>query len=180
MSIVTGPFRQTRPRHRPDRRTRVLAGVLGAGVLLVNTSLLLSDRAPSLLERGFRAIFSRVRSRVDVGGRDSIPGIDRAPETDFIAHVGLWGVAVVLIGLALWQWRSLLMTAIGVALCSVALEVAQGSFSRTRTVQREDLVGNAVGVVIGSLFVACCFIAWTTVSLFLERRDARTRLASTT
>ena len=61
---------------------------------------------------------------------------------------------------ASWSWFSLLMAGGTVFACSVALELAQGSLTNSRLVQRSDVLGNASGVILGTCAVAAFAVAW--------------------
>ena len=148
------------PGGRPFRGWRVVPLLLGLCALAVNAVILLSDRAPG--------VFRRLSSRIDAGvhraagaaGVDVPGGSVRVPQSDFDVHVAIWAVAALLVGLAMWSWASLVMGSATVLVASVALELAQGVYSRSRTVQFEDILGNTLGVVIGTGAVAAFSLAW--------------------
>ena len=62
-------------------------------------------------------------------------------------HIGIWAVAVILVGLAVWSWRGLALSALVVFASSIAIELGQGPFSDTRSVESDDVLANAVGVL---------------------------------
>jgi len=138
--------------------------VLSLGGFAANGLILLSDRAPGL--------FGRISARIDAGvtraagatGVD-VPGGDvRVPQSDFDVHVAIWAVATLLVGLAAWSWLSLCMAGGSVFLTSVAVELSQQFLTTSRTVQRQDVMANAVGVLTGSCAVAVFALVWSAVS----------------
>ena len=136
---------------------RGLAGLAGLGVLAANTLILLSDRAPGLLRR----LSDRVdRGTLRLAAAQVGPGRD-VPEADFVLHVGMWGLATVLLGLAMGATWSRLATAGTVLAYSVGLEVAQGMYTSSRSPQRADVLANGVGVAAGlAVAVALGFLLW--------------------
>ena len=166
MTSAGGPEQPTPlgPGGRPFRGWRVLPLLLALGAVAVNAVVLLSDRAPGL--------FRRVSARIDAGvsraagatGVDVPGGNVRVPRSDFDIHVILWAVAALLVGLAAWSWLSLLVVNATVFGSSVALELAQRTYSNSRTVQFEDVVANAVGVVAGTCLVAAFAVLWKAAS----------------
>ena len=92
---------------------------------------------------------------VDVPGGD-VP----IPRSDFDVHVAIWAVAALLVGLAMWSWLSLFVVSGCLFAGSVALELAQAGYSRSRTVELSDLAGNAVGVLSGGVAVAAFAALW--------------------
>ena len=148
------------PGGRPFRGLRVLPLLLSLGALAANAVILLSDRAPGLFRRLSARIDAEVQRAAGAAGVE-VPGRGvRVPRSDFDVHVLIWGVAAVLVGLAAWSWLSLLMASSTVFASSVVLELAQGAYSRTRAVQYSDVVGNAVGVAVGTCLVAAFSIVW--------------------
>jgi len=152
------------PGGRPFRGLRALPLLLSLGAFAANAVILLSDRAPGL----FRRLSTRVdagvsraagAAGVDVGGRSV-----RVPQSDFDVHVLIWAVATILLGLAAWSWLSLLFASATVFSGSVALELAQRSYSNSRTASVHDVLGNAVGVLCGTVVVAGFTLAWWAIS----------------
>ena len=149
------------PGGRPFRGWRLVPLLLSLGALAANAVILLSDRAPG--------VFSRLSSRIDAGvhraagaaGVDVPGGSVRVPQSDFDVHVAIWAVAALLVGLAMWSWASLVTGSAAVLVASVALELAQQAYSRSRTVQFDDIMGNILGVVIGTGAVAAFTVAWS-------------------
>jgi hypothetical protein len=160
------------PGGRPFRGWRIVPLLLSLGAFAANAVILLSDRAPGL--------FRRLSSRIDVGVHRAAgaAGVDvsgtsvRVPQSDFNVHVALWAVAALLVGLAMWSWASLVMGSAAVLVTSAGLELAQKAYTQSRTVQFEDLLGNTMGVVIGTGAVAVFTLAW---SLFVSPGSGRRR-----
>ena len=166
MSRDTAPGRPTPlgPGGRPFRGLRVVPLLLSFCAVAANAVILLSDRAPGL--------FRRISTRIDAGvsraagatGVD-VPGRDvRVPRSDFDMHVLIWAVAALLVGLAAWSWVSLFVASAVVFGSSVALELAQRSYSSTRSVQFQDVVANGVGVAVGTCLVAVFALCWMALS----------------
>ena len=88
-------------------------------------------------------------------------------------HVVIWGVAALLVGLAAWSWLSLFMASCTVLACSVVVEMAQGAYSRTRSVQFSDILGNTLGVMVGTGVVAAFSLAWMGGARLFGRRQPR-------
>jgi hypothetical protein len=126
-------------------------------VLAANTVVLLSDRAPGLLRR--------LSDRLDVSAlrmastQPAPPG--RLPESDFMIHVAMWALATALVCLAMGATWSKVVAAGTVLAYSVAVEVAQGVYTFSRSPQRSDLTGNALGVAAGlAVAVSVGFLLW--------------------
>ncbi len=148
------------PGGRPFRGWRAVSLLLALGAFAVNAVLLLSDRAPGLLSRVSRRIDAGVNRAAGAAGID-VPGGDvRLPQSDFDVHVAIWAVAALLVGLATWSWFTLLLANGTVFAVSVALEVAQAEYTRSRAVQLWDVAGNAVGVAAGAVAVAAFAVVW--------------------
>ena len=160
------------PGGRPFRGWRVVPLLLSLGAFVANAVILLSDRAPGLL--------SRLSSRIDAGVQRAagaagveVPGASvRVSRSDFDVHLAIWAVAALLVGLGMWSWASLVLGSAAVLATSVGLELAQQTYTRSRTVQFEDLLGNTLGVIIGTSAVAAFALAW---SLFVSRGSGRWR-----
>jgi hypothetical protein len=161
------------PGGRPFRGWRFLPLLLSFGALGLNAVILLSDRAPGLFRRLSVRIDAGVKQAAGAAGVD-VPGSSvGVPRSDFDVHVLIWAVAALLVGLAAWSWVSLFMASATVYASSVVLELAQDAYSRSRTVQFSDLVGNAVGVLIGTALVATFSVAWMIGARLLSRGSAR-------
>lgn len=138
--------------------------LLSVGALSANAVILLSDRAPGLFRRLSARIDAGVSRAAGAAGVD-VPGSDvGVPQSDFDVHVVIWAVAALLVGLAAWSWLTLFLASGAVFASSVVLELAQRSYTNSRTVQFADLVANAVGVVCGTVAVAGFALAWWAVS----------------
>jgi hypothetical protein len=148
------------PGGRPFRGWRFVPILLSLGAFAANAAILLSDRAPGFLRRVSARIDAGVSRAATATGLD-VPGRDvSVPQSDFDVHVVIWALAALLVGLATWSWASLLLGSGLVFVASVGLELAQHAFSSSRTVQFDDLMGNAVGVVAGTCVVAALAILW--------------------
>lgn len=133
----------------------MLAGLLGLGMLLVNAALMMSDRAPGVLRR--------LSDRIDTGGAGAsrLASDPRLPEGDSLVHIGVWAVAAILVGFALWSWIGLIAGGAVVFGGSLVVEYSQERFATTRTTQVSDVYANGLGVVTGIAVVACCYVAWS-------------------
>ena len=152
------------PGGRPFRGWRVVPLLLGLAALAINAVILLSDRAPGLFSRLSARIDAGVQRAAGAAGVD-VPGSSvRVPRSDFDVHVAIWAVAALLVGLAMWSWASLVMGSAAVLVASTGLEFAQQAYSRSRTVQIEDLLGNTLGVVTGTCAVAALALVWRVFS----------------
>ena len=152
------------PGGRPFRGWRFVPLLLSVGAFAANAVILLSDRAPGLFRRVSARIdagVSRVADATGVGGPGSDVGV---PQSDFDVHVVIWAAVALLVGLAVWSWLTLFLASGVVFASSVALELAQRRFTNSRTVQFEDLMANAVGVVCGTAVVAGFALTWWAVS----------------
>ena len=157
--------RRTSPRHRPPVGVRVIAALLGGAVLVFNAALMVSDRARGCLRRLFGDWVRRLSERIDAGARVALVASDpRLPESDALVHIAVWGLAVGLVGLAVWTWTGLAVGTIVVFACSVSVEFAQGRLSDTREVELSDVVANAFGIAIGVTVVAACYVAWSALA----------------
>ena len=109
---------------------------------MVGAIVLLSDRAPGLLER--------ISRRIDVGSSRAAQLASQArPQSDFEIHIVLWAVITVVVGLTMWSNRSVLASAIVVLMGSVAAERAQEALTVSREMQLSDVVANTIGVLAG-------------------------------
>lgn len=159
-----------RPVHRPPVGLRALLGVLGLGVVLFNVALMLSDRAPGLLESVFGDAVVRLSERIDAGSR--IP-TEQLPESDTIVHVAVWAIATLLVALTIWTWRGLLVTSIAMLAMSAVVEIAQGLYTSTRSIEASDVIANTIGVAIGVLLAALTYSAWSLVATLARRAPTR-------
>jgi len=149
------------PAQRPPFGLRAIAGALALGAGLFNVVLMLSDRAPGLTKRVFGDFALRLSNRLDAPRRVGEVTDGRTPGNDAIVHIGVWAVAVTLIGLAIWRWSGLIIAACATFAASVFIEVGQGRFSDTREVEMSDVAANALGVVVGTVACVGCYLAWS-------------------
>ena len=158
------------PGGRPFRGWRIVPLLLSMAAVAANAVILLSDRAPGLFRRISVRIDAGVHRAAGAAGVDVPGGSVRVPRSDFDVHVLIWAVAALLVGLAAWSWATLLLGNGLVFVASVGLELAQQSYSRSRAVQFQDVMGNAVGVIAGTCAVAAFSLVWRLLS---RRRSAR-------
>lgn len=150
------------PRHRPPVALRALGALLGGGVVLFNAALMLSDRVPGVTRRLGSDLVTRLSDRLDAGSRPARLAADpRLPSGDAIVHIGVWATAMLLVGLALWSWRGLVVGAAATFVASAAIEVGQGRYTDGRTPQFSDLAANGVGVAAGTVTSAGCYLLWS-------------------
>jgi hypothetical protein len=145
---------------------RAMFGLLGAGVVVFNVALMLSDRAPSFLRRLFGDAVDRLSDRIDQAPR--IPS-DQLPSSDALVHIAVWGAATALVGLTVWTWRGLAVAALGVFGLSVVVEVGQGVYSSSRSVEVSDAMANAAGVAVGTVTAAIALLLWSAASSLFGR-----------
>lgn len=145
--------------HRPSVGVRSVIALLGFGIVVSNAMLLLSDRAPGLLRTLFGDLAQRITDRLDANGTAEAALDARDIGNDSIVHFGLWAVATIVIGLAVWSWAGLAVAALTVAASSLALEVAQGRYSSSRAVEASDAAFNLLGVAAGVTVVSVLYLA---------------------
>jgi VanZ family protein len=149
-----------------------MIGLIGAAAVMSIVALMLSDRAPGVLQSVFGDAVQRLSARIDASER--LPSTERLPESDFLVHVGLWAVAAVLVGWTIWSWRGLVLGALTVLTISLLVEAAQGTYSETRAVELSDVAANAVGVGLGTTVAAACYLVWSLFGSLVDRmRPAR-------
>jgi hypothetical protein len=128
-----------------------------AGTAMVAALVLMSDRAPGLLER--------ISRRIDAGSsRAAQVASQTRPQSDFEIHIVLWAVITVVVGLTMWSNRSVLASAIVVLLASVVAERAQEALTISREMQLGDVAGNTIGVLAGLGLV-------TALAIVMDWRD---------
>lgn len=159
----TAPPRRS-PADRPPLAVRALLALTGLGAILMATALFLSDRAPGVVERMFGDRVRRLWERVDASERVDLPPASELPSTDFFVHVGIWAVVAGLVGLALWTWRGLAVSALVLAGLSVLIELAQGRYATTRVVEARDAVANLIGIGLGLTTAALCLLVWSALA----------------
>lgn len=167
-SAAPAPARRARPRHRPPPVLRIFAALVGLGVMLFNGALMMSDRAPGALRRLGGDFAVRLSERIDSDSAVGAAVAGRLPESDFLVHVGVWAVAVLFAGLAVWSWRWLLVAAVSVFSASVFVEAAQGIYTDTRAVEIDDVVANGFGVLTGVFAVAMLYALWGGLAMLVR------------
>lgn len=164
------------PRHRPPLGLRVVVAFLGVGAVAFNAVLMLSDRAPRVSRRIGGDVISRLSERLDTGGRAGrLVDDPRLPSSDAIVHIGVWGVAMLLVGLAVWSWRGLVVGAGLVFAASAMIEIGQQRFTTTRTSQVGDIVANGIGVAVGTAAAAVCYLLWSSAARLFGARSMSAR-----
>jgi VanZ family protein len=148
----------------------VFSALLGIAAMAFAAALMLSDRAPSVLRRLFGEDARRLWDRIDASERAQFVNQAGVPEADFVIHVMVWAVIVLLVAMAIWTWRGLTAVVAGVSASSVIIEVAQGRYSDTRSVELDDLVANGVGVAIGACAAALMYLAWSGLASSVNAR----------
>jgi len=135
---------------------------VAAAVLAVPTVLLmLSDRAPGVLRR-----LSDRLERVDARPGDVVRAAG-IPDPAFAVHVGVWGLAGIVVVLLSWSWRSLAAGLVAALTASALVEVAQELLTDQRAAQWRDLLANAIGLSLGA---AVGLAVWVVVELVADRR----------
>jgi hypothetical protein len=141
--------------------------------MLITAALLLSDRAPGVLRTVFGDRARELWNRIDAGHRlgDAPSGSAAAELTqpDFLVHVALWTTIAALVGIAIWTWRGLVIAGVALAVLAVSLELAQGRYATTRSVEASDAAANLMGLAVGSSIAACCFLAWSGIAVSVRR-----------
>ena len=113
----------------------------------------------------FGDVVRRLSERIDAGARvPSVASDSRLAESDALVHIAVWGLAIGFVGVAVWTWRGLIVGAIVVFAGSLVVELAQGRLSDTRDVEMSDVLANAVGVALGVIVVAACYLAWSALA----------------
>lgn len=135
---------------------------------------MLSDRAPGVLETVFGEDAQRLWERVDASERaqalqEQAPQLAERADAgpDFLIHVAVWAVVMLLIALAVWSWSGLTLAAVATFAGSVAVELAQGRYSDTRAVQEGDVLANGLGVAAGAAVAALLYMAWSALGVSL-------------
>lgn len=125
---------------------------------MFNAVLMLSDRAPGVMQSIFGDFAVRMSQRLDQSGQVDALADGRRPGNDAIVHIGVWAFAMLLVGLALWRWGLLILGAILLFAASVFIEIGQGRYSSTRAVEMSDVAANGLGVAIGAAGAAGCYL----------------------
>jgi hypothetical protein len=152
---------------------RVFAGLIGLLALLFNAALMISDRAPGLLRRLGGELVDELSARIDADSGVTSAVRDGLPESDLVVHVGVWAVAVILAGVAVWSWRRLVLAAVFTFTASVFIEAAQDLYTDTRSVEIDDVVANGLGVAAGSALVALLYLTWSAASIVADSARRR-------
>ena len=147
---------------------RLLAGLLGLAASLFAVALMLSDRAPGLVDQVFGDATQRLWDRVDASGRADFVTADRVPESDNLVHIAVWAIVMLLVGATVWSWRWLLAATPIVIGLSAVVEVGQGRWADTRTVEGSDVVANGLGVVLGVTAAALLYLLWSAAASLLR------------
>jgi hypothetical protein len=135
------------PGGRPFTLWRALFSTVAALVLAGNTLLMLSDRAPGILNR----LSARLEGSERAPAR-LVTGTP-VPESPATVHIAAWALAMVAVGMAMWSWRSLLVGGLALFAFSAVLEPAQELFTDTREMQMGDVASNALGIAAGAVVV---------------------------
>lgn len=154
----------TSPRDRPPLTLRLLFGLTSIAATLTAVALMLSDRAPGTVEAVFGDRARRLWVRVDASPRVGLPSTSELPSTDVVIHVAVWAVIAGLVGLTLWTWRGLVVSAGVLTVASGLLELAQGRYATTRSVEISDAVANLMGIGVGLAAAGACFLIWSAVA----------------
>jgi len=143
------------PGGRPFARWRGLVALLALVATAATVAVLLSARAPGILDDVSDGISTRLGQRAPEARDAAERAVRRTgvEESDALAHIGLWSGAMLLAGLATWSWGSLAATVLVVFAASTGLELVQERLSPTRITEWSDLVANAVGIGIGLALV---------------------------
>jgi hypothetical protein len=168
------------PGGQPFARWRPLAVLLALATLAVAAVVLLSDRAPGVLESVSDRVDAQLEERAPEArraAREAVAGT-RAEESDVLAHIGLWAAATALVGLATWSWPSLVAAVVLLVGGSTALELVQEELAPTRITERSDLVANAAGIAVGLAFVVAVNTASGLPARLRRLRDSRDSASS--
>lgn len=131
---------------------------------MFNIALMLSDRAPGALKQIFGDFAIRLSNRLDAPRRFGDVTDRPRPQSDAIVHVGVWAVATLLIGLAVWRWSGLLLAVVFIFVGGIFIEIGQGRYTDTRAVEMRDVYANGLGIVSGAVACAMCYLAWSAVA----------------
>ena len=161
------------PNDRPPASGRFFVGLLGAAAMLTTAALLLSDRAPGILQSVFGERARELWERIDAGNRVDVAAGSEITQPDFMVHVALWTVVSVLVGVAIWTWRGLLIAVGVLAATGIGLELAQGRYATSRNVQATDALANLVGIGVGATLAGLCYLAWSGAAAIVRRSRRR-------
>lgn len=159
-------------KHRAPIALRGVVALLALGAVLSNVALLLSDRAPGLLRLLFGDFARRLSKRLDTGGRAGDALGARNVGNDSLVHFGLWAVATILIGIAVWSWIGLATSALAISASSLVIEIAQGRYSDTRSVEAKDAFFNLMGIASGTVAVAVLYLGYSAVASYVAANNS--------
>lgn len=111
----------------------------------------------------------RLWDRIDASARIDAPAASELPPTDFVVHVAVWAAVTFLVGLAVWSWSGLVVAVVATAVLSAGVELAQGRWSISRSVEFDDAVANVAGVAAGALLAGACYALWSGVARLVHR-----------
>jgi hypothetical protein len=148
---------------KPPGWLRAWVGVGGLVAVAATGLLMLSDRAPGLLQR--------VSDRIDAPGSrvGRLTSLAPLSQSDTDVHIVAWATIMVATGVVVWSWRALPVTALVVFTFSVGVEIAQELFTDVRGFELSDVAANAVGVAVGVGVMIAGHLAWAA----LRRRSRR-------
>lgn len=126
------------------------AALLAISVVAVNAAIALSDRAAELWGRTSDSINGSSEVVAEVVAST---GVTRS-EGDWAVHSVLWAVGAMLAVLLVSRRRHLVGVLAGFAAAGVALEILQNLLTSERSAQAGDIVGNLLGLTVGSLLGA--------------------------
>ena len=149
------------PGGRPGGGWRPWVAGVAAGLAVPTVVLMLSDRAPGLLRR-----LSDRLERVDARPGD-VARAAGLPDAAFAVHIGVWGLAGLVVVLASWSWRSLVVGLVVALVASGAVELAQEAFTEQRAAQWRDMLANAIGLGLGA---AVGVAVWAVARVVAARR----------
>lgn len=152
-------------RYRPPIGVRAFIALLALAACAFAAALMISDRAPGVLVDVFGDTARQLWARVDASQRARFAADGALPEEDFVVHAVVWASITGLVALSIWTWVGLVVAVVGVFGFSVVIELAQGRFSSTRSVESVDIVANGVGVAAGAALAAVVLVGWSLVAL---------------
>lgn len=165
--------RQLTPEHRAPRALRIATGVVAVAAALATVALLLSDRAPGLIDATFGDAAHRLWERIDADQRAAISATGATGEPDLFVHVAIWFVVTLLVACAIWTWRGIALAGATAAVASVVLELGQRRWATTRAFELSDMVANFVGVALGVATACGVLWSWDRAARLLSRWRSR-------
>ena len=140
------------------------AVLAASAALLFNALLMLSDRAPGALRRIGGDFVRRLFDRIDASDRPPRCSPIRACPRATPSSTSPCGRSPS--GWSGWpcgRGVGLVIGAVAVFAASLVVEAAQGRWSDTRAVEASDVRANAVGVVVGTVAVGVCYVAYSAI-----------------